>query len=154
MPGPKTTPGEVLLRYCPQNRTIVGSHGERPNGFGMTVSFISTMEPRSRCPTPLRINQSIHNPRSNDRVLDFRWRESAPWCHSPAVRSYAKEDLASLYRQRWNAELDIRSVKQTLQMDILRCKSPDLVRKEIWTHVLAYNLIRTIIAQAATEFCR
>jgi IS4 transposase len=51
------------------------------------------------------------------------------------------------YRARWNAELDLRSLKQTMQMDILRCKTPELVRKEIWTHLLAYNLIRTIIAQ-------
>lgn len=63
---------------------------------------------------------------------------------------FAPSDLAQLYRARWNAELDLRSLKQTLQMDILRCKTPELVRKEIWTHLLAYNLIRTIIAQAAT----
>jgi hypothetical protein len=60
-------------------------------------------------------------------------------------------DLAELYRARWNAELDLRSLKQTMQMDILRCKTPELVRKEIWTHILAYNLIRTIIAQAADK---
>ena len=60
------------------------------------------------------------------------------------------EDLAKLYRARWNCELDLRSLKETLQMDILRCKTPELVRKEIWTHVLAYNLIRTIMAQAAS----
>jgi hypothetical protein len=60
-------------------------------------------------------------------------------------------DLAGLYRARWNAELDLRSLKQTMQMDILRCKTPELVRKEIWTHILAYNLIRTIIAQAANK---
>jgi hypothetical protein len=60
-------------------------------------------------------------------------------------------DLAELYRARWNAELDLRSLKQTMQMDILRCKTPQLVRKEIWTHILAYNLIRTIIAQAASK---
>ena len=64
---------------------------------------------------------------------------------------FAKEDLAQLYRARWNAELDLRSLKQTLQMDVLRCKTPELVRKELWTHILAYNLIRTIIAQAATK---
>lgn len=64
---------------------------------------------------------------------------------------YPKEELALLYRKRWNVELDIRSLKQTLQMDMLRCKTPDLVRKEIWTHVLAYNLIRTIMARAADE---
>jgi Transposase DDE domain len=60
-------------------------------------------------------------------------------------------DLARLYRERWNAELDLRSLKRTLQMDVLRCKTPDLVRKEIWAHVLAYNLIRTVMAQAAAE---
>ena len=64
---------------------------------------------------------------------------------------FTKDDLAQLYRARWNAELDLRSLKQTLQMDVLRCKTPELVRKEIWTHVLAYNLIRTIMAQAATK---
>lgn len=64
---------------------------------------------------------------------------------------YPKEDLAQLYRARWNAELDLRSLKVDLQMDILRCKTPELVRKEIWTHILAYNLIRTIMAQAATS---
>jgi hypothetical protein len=61
----------------------------------------------------------------------------------------SKEELASLYRARWNNELDLRSIKVTLQMGMLRCKTPDLVRKEIWTHALAYNLVRTVMAQAA-----
>jgi hypothetical protein len=64
---------------------------------------------------------------------------------------FTRDDLAQLYRARWNAELDLRSLKETLQMDVLRCKTPELVRKELWTHILAYNLIRTIIAQAATK---
>jgi hypothetical protein len=51
----------------------------------------------------------------------------------------------------WCIELDLRSLKQTLQMDVLRCKTPELVRKELWAHVLAYNLIRTVMAQAASE---
>lgn len=65
---------------------------------------------------------------------------------------YPKEDLADLYRQRWNNELDLRSVKSVMQMECLRCKTPELVRKEIWTHVLAYNLIRTVMAQAASRY--
>jgi len=64
--------------------------------------------------------------------------------------TFTKTDLVQLYRSRWHAELDLRSLKQTLQMDVLRCKTPELVRKELWTHVLAYNLIRTIMAQAAS----
>lgn len=64
---------------------------------------------------------------------------------------FTKEDLAEIYFRRWSAELDLRSLKITLQMDVLRCKSPELVRKEIGTHILAYNLIRTIMAQAASK---
>src|SRR5262249_18525641 len=52
-------------------------------------------------------------------------------------------------RARWNNELDLRSIKSTMQMRELRCKTPELVRKEIWAHALAYNLIRTVMAQAA-----
>jgi hypothetical protein len=62
-----------------------------------------------------------------------------------------KEDLGQLYRSRWNAELDLRSLKETMQMSVLRCKTPELVRKEVWTHILAYNLLRTVMAQAASR---
>jgi len=50
---------------------------------------------------------------------------------------YSKEDLADLYRARWNNVLDLRSIKSVMQMECLRCKTPELVRKEIWTHALA-----------------
>lgn len=64
-------------------------------------------------------------------------------------------ELAELYRARWQAELDLRSLKQTLQMDVLRCKEPEMVRKEIWAHLLAYNLLRGVMAQAAcTAGCK
>jgi hypothetical protein len=62
-----------------------------------------------------------------------------------------REDLGALYRQRWNNELDLRSLKSTMQMGELRCKTPEMVRKEVWAHVLAYNLIRTVMAQAAAR---
>jgi hypothetical protein len=65
--------------------------------------------------------------------------------------AFTKDELAQLYRARWHGELDLRSLKQTLQMDVLRCKTPELVRKELWTHILAYNLVRTVMAQAATR---
>jgi hypothetical protein len=60
-----------------------------------------------------------------------------------------KEDLAELYRARWHAELDLRSIKSAMQMSELRGKTPEVVRKEVWAHILAYNLIRTVMAQAA-----
>ncbi len=56
---------------------------------------------------------------------------------------------AELYGFRWHSELDIRSIKQTLGLDHVRCKSPSMVRKELWTTLLAYNLIRTTAAAAA-----
>ena len=62
---------------------------------------------------------------------------------------YSKEELADLFLERWNIELDFRSIKCTLNMDILRCQSPEMVEKEIWMHLLAYNLIRGVMAQAA-----
>lgn len=62
---------------------------------------------------------------------------------------YAAGELALLYRRRWQAELDLRSLKATLGMDVLRCKSPVMVRQEVWAHLLAYNLIRGVLAEAA-----
>ena len=64
---------------------------------------------------------------------------------------YSVQELADLYRRRWQAELDLRSLKQTLQMDILRGKSPQMVRKEVWAHLLAYNLVRSVMAEAAKQ---
>ena len=63
--------------------------------------------------------------------------------------AYPAEELAGLYRARWHAELDIRSIKQRMRMDVLRCKTPAMVRKEIWAHLLVYNLIRGVMAEAA-----
>ena len=64
---------------------------------------------------------------------------------------YPAADVATLYRARWHAELNLRSLKVTLRMDVLRGKSPQIVRKEVWAHLLAYNLIRAVIAQAAVK---
>jgi hypothetical protein len=63
--------------------------------------------------------------------------------------AYPPRDIADLYGYRWNVELDIRSIKQMLGLDHVRCKSPDMVRRELWVTILAYNLIRKVIATAA-----
>jgi DDE family transposase len=62
---------------------------------------------------------------------------------------FTKQELADLFLQRWNIELDLRSIKDVMQMDVLRCKSPAMVEKEIGMHLLAYNLIRGVMVQAA-----
>jgi putative transposase len=65
------------------------------------------------------------------------------------AEEYSHEDIAELYQKRWQVELDIRTLKTTLQMDKLRCLTPFMVEKEIWAHCLAYNLVRKVAAQAA-----
>lgn len=60
-----------------------------------------------------------------------------------------KEEIAELYGFRWNAELDLRAIKDTLNLGHLRCKSPAMIRCELWTTMLGYNLIRTTAAGAA-----
>jgi hypothetical protein len=62
---------------------------------------------------------------------------------------YTKEEIAELYGFRWNVELDIRSIKSNLNLGHLRCKSPEMIERELWTTILAYNLIRTTAAGAA-----
>lgn len=60
-----------------------------------------------------------------------------------------KDVLKALYRERWHIELDLRHIKTTLGMEMLSCKSASMVQKEIWVYLLAYNLIRLLMAQAA-----
>jgi len=62
---------------------------------------------------------------------------------------YPKDAIGDLYHDRWHVEPDIRAIKQHLQMDHLRCKTPFMIAKEIWAHFLGYNLIRKAACQAA-----
>lgn len=66
-----------------------------------------------------------------------------------AAKQVSKQELLALYRSRWHVELDVRSIKTVMQMDILRCKRPPMVEKEIAVHLLAYNLVRSVMAKAA-----
>lgn len=64
------------------------------------------------------------------------------------AEKYSVEMLADLYFQRWQVEVDFRHLKTTMQLDVCRGKSPDVVEKEFWAHVLAYNLIRRLMWEA------
>ena len=63
---------------------------------------------------------------------------------------YSKDDIARLYGFRWNIELDIRSIKQNLNLDHMRCKTPKMIHIELRTTLLAYNLIRSVSVTAAS----
>jgi hypothetical protein len=65
------------------------------------------------------------------------------------AKIYTKAQLAELYRLRWTVEVDLKHLKTTLQLEILRGKSPEMVRKELYVHLLAYNLLRSLMMQAA-----
>ena len=67
------------------------------------------------------------------------------------AREIPADDVAELYRRRWQAELQLRSLKVVLQMDHLRCKKPHRVRNEFYMHLLAYNLIRRVMVLAAID---
>ena len=64
-------------------------------------------------------------------------------------KAVPKAAVKTLYRCRWNVELDLRNIKTTLGMERLRCKTPEMAIKELWVYLLAYNLIRLLMAQAA-----
>ncbi len=115
---------------------------------------------RWKKPTSIRsVDRQTYNALPNSiTVREVRVRVEQPGFRTRSVvvvttlldpEQASKEELASLYRARWNNELDLRSIKVTMQMGELRGKTPEMVRKEIWTHALAYNLIRTVMAQAA-----
>ncbi len=66
-------------------------------------------------------------------------------------RRTPKSELGQLFWQRWNVELDLRNLKSTLGMERFSCKTPSMVEKELWVYLLAYNLIRLLMAAAASQ---
>lgn len=93
-------------------------------------------------------------------VREIRYRIEIPGFRTDEVtvvttlldpEEYPVEDLSGLYSDRWRAELNLRHLKTTMQMDVLRGQSPDIVRKEIWAHLLAYNLVRGLQGEIAVE---
>jgi hypothetical protein len=91
-------------------------------------------------------------------VRELRFRVDQPGSRSREIvvattlldeTCFSKQDLADLYHRRWHVELDIRAIKQTLRMDPLMCKTPAMVERELWVHLLGYNLVRKVMAAAA-----
>ncbi|MCP5443706.1 MAG: IS4 family transposase [Chromatiaceae bacterium] len=97
-----------------------------------------TPEEYAACPDELAVREF----RVDGRVLVTTMRDP---------RKARKKELSDLYLQRWHVELDFRNIKTTLGMDVLRCMTPKMVEKELWVNLLAYNLIRLLMAQAAAE---
>lgn len=67
------------------------------------------------------------------------------------AQTYSKASLAALYRLRWQAEVNLKHLKTTLKLEFVRCKSPAMVRKDIFVHCLGYNLLRSLILDSVAE---
>ena len=65
---------------------------------------------------------------------------------------YPTLEVLKLYGERWNVELNLKHLKTTLGMEVLRCKSPSMVRKELYIYLLAYNLLRSLMWSAGTTY--
>ncbi len=65
-----------------------------------------------------------------------------------SAKKYKRKELATIYKRRWEVEINLKSIKEIMDMDMLSCKTPDMVIKEIGTHFLAYNFIRILMAEA------
>lgn len=145
---------ELVSRLNKANRTADFRRGKRLGHHDHIVrwlkpSSIRSLDRQSYQALPEYV--TIRETKIRVRQPGFRTKSIVVVTTLLDPRQTTKEDLATLYRERWHNELDLRSIKSTMQMRELRCKTPELVRKEIWTHVLAYNLIRTVMAQAAAK---
>lgn len=68
------------------------------------------------------------------------------------AQRYSAQQLTELYGYRWRAaEINLRHLQTTLGMEMLAAKSPQMVRKELWAHLLGYNLLRSVMEQAAPK---
>ena len=103
---------------------------------------------RPRCPTWMDAEEYETMPTSLE-LRETRMGDITLVTTFTNVKEVDKRELFALYKVRWQIELDLRSIKTVMQMEILRCKSPAMVEKEIAVHLLAYNLVRAIMAQAA-----
>jgi len=93
---------------------------------------------------------TLRETKINIEKIGFRTRSVTVLSTLTDVEKYSKSDLAQLLIARWNIELDLRIVKTELGLKFLRAKTPDMVIKEIWVNLLAFNLIRRLINAVAS----
>jgi hypothetical protein len=128
--------GTLTVRTRPDDVVIVWQRPNKPHGM--------KGEQYRTYPNSLIMRQvSVDARDKNNRVEQFRVVTTI------LDASIDGNQIGDLYVRRWEGEVDIRSIKSTMKMDVLRCKSPEMVQKEVWAHLLAYNLLRTVMAVAA-----
>jgi Transposase DDE domain len=130
--------GSQVLQSRPDGDVLVWQRPNKPRGL--------TGQQYRRYPKSLLMRQVSVDARDRDnRAEQFKVITTI------LDASIDGGQFGDLYERRWDGEVDIRSIKSTIQMDVLRCKTPEMVPKEIWAHLLASNLLRTVMAVAASE---
>ncbi len=141
----------VRLHQC---RTADFRRGERLGPGDHTVTWVRparpkwmddetyAMMPETVCVREVLVTVAHRGYRTKSFVVVTKLRDN---------ETYPADDIAALYEKRWLAELDIRAIKSTLGFDVLRCETPEMVRKELWVALLAYNLIRQAMLEAALQ---
>jgi hypothetical protein len=135
------TPGKcVLRRHCRRDRIVNWHRGKA------APSWLSRDE-WNDVPRHMAVREiDIHIEEKG-----FRTRSLVVVTTLLDARRYPASAIAELYRRRWRAELFLRDIKGTMGMDILRCKSPAMVHKELTMHMIAYNLVRSLMLDAARK---
>jgi hypothetical protein len=129
--------GSQTVESKPDGDVIVWRRPNKPRGM--------TGEQYRTYPESLTMRQVSVDARGKDnRAEQFKVITTIL---DPAVKG---GQIGDLYERRWQGEIDLRSIKSTMKMGVLRCKTPEMVHKEIWAHLLAYNLLRTVMAVAAS----
>lgn len=146
--------GVDLLSHHDGKRKVDFRLGQRLGRYDHVVQWVRPPRPvwmSMRQYRGMPKTLSVREVRADVQLKGFRKRRLLLVTTLLDDQRYSAEELAAVYRARWNVELDFRSIKQTMQMDVLRCKSPSMIRKEIWMHLLAYNLIRKLMAESAAQ---
>lgn len=144
--------GVDVVARLHQNRKFDFRRGKRLGGGDHVVVWTRPQRPRwmdqetyDQTPESIRVREvhvQVNQP-------GFRVESLVVVTTLMDAETYTKADIAELYHRRWLVELDIRAIKCTMGMDVLRCKTPEMVRREIWACLLVYNLIRQTLLQAA-----
>lgn len=153
---------ELALMQCKGVDVVVRLHQRRRTDFRRGI-ILGRLDHRVTWPRPRQCPQGL---RAKDYQLlppELLVRELRYSVHANGFRTksvtlvttlldaekYSSEALAELYFARWDVELNFQHIKTTMKMDVLRGQTPQMVRKEIWAHMLAYNLVRSVMWDAA-----
>ena len=143
------------LHVCARRHQRRHSDFRRGRRLGPGDHLITWTRPKK----PVWMSQEQYDPIPETLTLrEVQFQVTVPGCRTETLtvittltnpQAYSREEIAQLYGFRWNVELDIRQIKQTLHLDHVRCKTPPMVRRELWVTLLAYTLIRKVIATSA-----